>query len=958
MPRFFKKPSTLKILPFLFFLISFSSNAQQSKMDSLLATLPTEKDTTYILALQNIIPEFSNRDTQLYYAENSLEQSRKLDFLKGEAAALFRIGRLNKSKSNFTTAATIFTQLISIAKELQDTSLEFKTYIQMSETLLQSGKADESYLYLLEGIKVAEVSKKVAHQAEVFYKLGDFHRLQHNFQEAIDNFQKSLPLYEEAGMEGKYCWVRSCIAMTYKRFDSIEKKKEGIAIYEALLQDECGEIGSLWTRAKHYNNLGSAYVNIGDLKKGEEVLFKALAMKRQVNNKASLAYTLNEIATLYAEKGDFQNGLKYGEEAYSIIEPSNNIYLGYDVTRHLARAYYKTGNYKEGYEILQEFHELGDTILNKEKAAALVEMSSKYELEKKENDLVQKDLLLVQQENRFNRYLLTGLSILSVILILFLWARWRLQKQKIEAQKLQELDQLKTSFFTNITHEFRTPLTVILNSFPNDKNDRDEVVLNDREVNVIKRNAHRLNGLINQLLDLSKLEAGKMKLQVSQNDLSQYLKTLTQSFESLAAQKNIKLQFISMQSPFKAFFDVDKLEKTLINLLSNAIKFTEEGGEVDVLLFSKNRNAEIIVRDTGIGIAPDLLPKIFDRFLQADNSTTRNFEGSGIGLALVEQMVKVHQGTIKVESTLGEGTTFSIQLPVEKTAYNVNQIVKAEPISPKQDMVPLIIKDTPFENVSAATERKPLVLIIEDDPDLRYLIRNQLSPKYQILEAIDGEDGIKLALEKIPDLIISDVMMPNKSGYEVCKTIKIDERTNHIPLILLTAKATRDEKVEGLELGADDYLVKPFDKTELEVRINNLIVQRKKLQQRFSQEVVYKTKDSPIISREDAFIQKVLEIIEEKIALEGFGVEELAQAVHMSRSQLYRKLKALTNKTPNAFLREIRLSKAKALLQSDAGNVSEVAMMVGFSNANYFYKCFKEAYGITPGELLKSEMIK
>ena len=362
----FPKKSTS---PLLFFIIlSLSIQAQQNITDSLLTTLPLSKDVNYVLELQKIIPQFPQRDTQMKYWETVLELSIQLDYIKGKAQALYHIGKLHNRKNNYIKAASTFEQVIPIAQQLKDTSLEFNTYRRLSDALLYNGKADEAFQYLLSGLKIAEESQKIEHQADIFYQLGDFHRLQHNFQLAVDNFEKALPLYQQAGLQGDYCWVRSCVAMTYKRFDEIEKKRKGIAIYEELLNDECSEVGSLWTRAKHYNNLGSAYVDIGDLKKGEEILFKALAMKREVNNAVSLAYTLNEIATLYKNKGDYQNSLKYGKEAYELIVPEKEIYLGYDVTRHLSTAYYKTGNYKEGYEILQQFQTLSDTILKHRKS--------------------------------------------------------------------------------------------------------------------------------------------------------------------------------------------------------------------------------------------------------------------------------------------------------------------------------------------------------------------------------------------------------------------------------------------------------------------------------------------------------------------------------------------------------------------------------------------------------------
>ncbi len=959
MPPVFKEPKTILFL-FIFLISSciYSHARKTNNVDSLIQTLPSKEDTAYVNYLLEILPEFPHNEIKEKYAKKALGLSKQFKYPEGIAHGYYQVGESYRNVEQYEKSIPFFKEALSRAIDLGDKKLTLSIYKQQAFSLRHSGNTKEAFKNLMKGLELSDELGNQLLKSKILFQIGDFHRLQHNFEEAISYFKKVQDIYANEDVDGNNCRLLFYFSITYKHFDDVEKKKEGIKSLEELLSGDCGKNSSPFNKAITLNNLGSAYVDIGDLKKGETTLLKALTLKQEIkNNHISIAFTLNELASLYLAKEEYQKGLDHAQKAFDSIEPNTDFYLEHDIARNLAHLNYKAGNYKNGYDFLEKLQSIKDTILDNEKATALAEMASKYELGVKENDILQKDLQIAQQNSQFNRYLLIGLSILGFGILLFLWSRWAFHKQKLEAKKLHELDQLKSNFFTNITHEFRTPLTVILNSFSNKNKDGETITLSAKEANIIQRNTNRLQSLINQLLDLSKLEAGKMKMQVAENNLLSFLKTLTQSFDSLAAQKNIKLQFASRLSNFNAYFDADKMEKILSNLITNAIKFTPEGGEIIVLLSSKNNQAEIVVKDNGIGISPDALPQIFNRFHQVDNSETRDFEGSGIGLALVEQMVKVHQGDIQVESTPGKGSIFSVLIPSKKSAYKADQIIELPFVKIAEKKFPLLESSIANPKSESIDSNLPILLIAEDDPDLRYLLKKQLQNQYQIIEAANGKLGLEIAINQIPDLIISDVMMPEMSGYDLCKNLKEDIRTNHIPVILLTAKATQNEKIEGLELGADSYLIKPFDKKELEVRIHNLITQRKELQNRFAKNIIYKTKETPVRSREDIFIQSLLEVIEKEIANDKFGVEELAQSIHMSRSQLYRKLKALTNKTPNAFLREIRLEKSKKLLEQGVGNVSEIAIMVGFSNANYFYKCFKDAYGKTPGEVLNSESL-
>ena len=545
----------------------------------------------------------------------------------------------------------------------------------------------------------------------------------------------------------------------------------------------------------------------------------------------------------------------------------------------------------------------------------------------------------------------------------------------------------------------------------------------NRDMSMAERNAHRLLRLINQLLDLSKLEAGAMKLRASRMNIVPLVKGIANSFESSAGIRGVSLNVFVEQDDIEVYHDKDMVEKILSNLVSNAFKFTPEGGKVSVSIqrhaerseesravLSTSRDdersrsmsqaahdtlrlhpaettsgtalrvtregfVELSVADTGIGIPPDQLDRVFDRFYQVDASQTREHEGSGIGLALVKELVELHHGTVRVQSEVGRGTTFTVRLPLGRGHFKDEEITEAKEDQPTSESLRIPLERdeaiphmdqiaSSLGSLPASAEQMrqagaprnddlPIILIIEDNADVRAYIKDYLVPLYQATEARDGAEGIEKALEIIPDLIISDVMMPKKDGYKVCRTLKLDEKTSHIPIILLTAKAASENKIEGLEIGADDYLIKPFEPKELLARVKNLIDLRRKLRERFSISVPLKPGEIAVSSIDDVFLKKVAEVVERRMGDENFSVEELGQEVGMSRSQLHRKLTALTNQSPSDFIRYMRLHRAMALLQGNAGTVAEVAYTVGYGDPSHFSRRFHEVFGVPPGEVRK-----
>ncbi|MDX1641411.1 MAG: two-component regulator propeller domain-containing protein, partial [Balneolaceae bacterium] len=475
----------------------------------------------------------------------------------------------------------------------------------------------------------------------------------------------------------------------------------------------------------------------------------------------------------------------------------------------------------------------------------------------------------------------------------------QLEIEKVQTDTLRNLDQLKSHFFANISHEFRTPLTLIIGQIEN-LLESDVDVDKKKKLQSVNKNAERLLTLINQLLDLSKLEAGKMELQSEQLNIVSFLKNLLFSFESLAETKNIALNFSSPLATILVDFDADKMEKVFFNLFSNAFKFTEPGGRIDVALeILQKEFVEISIKDSGVGIPEDRLSHIFDRFYQADPSNTRKYEGTGIGLSLAHELIKLHNGKIDVNSKIGVGTEFIIQLPIEENQSTTqNKSIPREGKSVVQDTTP-----TSMPNFNTLlSEHDEIILIVEDNKGVRTFIREQFENDYKILEAANGVEGISMSQETIPDLIITDLMMPEMDGYHFSKTIRSDEKTSHIPIIMLTAKAGQDPKIEGLEIGIDAYLTKPFHVKELQTRVKTLIQQRKNLKEQFSNATYFKPSAVTKSSVDQNFLKNAIEIIETHLCDEDFRVEHFAESLNMSISQLNRKLNALIDQPAGTFI--------------------------------------------------------
>lgn len=523
--------------------------------------------------------------------------------------------------------------------------------------------------------------------------------------------------------------------------------------------------------------------------------------------------------------------------------------------------------------------------------------------------------------------------------------------EKVNREHDIKLNNEKLRFFTNISHELRTPLTLILGPAKQLMEDENATEYQKSRFNLIHQNGNRLLNLVNQVLDFRKAQAGELKLKVSKTDIVAYSRNIFDSFKELAYNKNIRLNFNTETEDITGWIDNDKYDKILYNLLSNALKFTDKFGNVDMFIRLKDGVDGLLVvevSDNGIGIPLKSQEKIFKRFYQVTNTKEHN-TGSGIGLSLVKSLVELHKGIISVQSTPGKGSIFRVEIPIDRSYYNDKEVFE---YVVKNDNLSASVPEKTIKKILQNTDLKQKILVVEDNTELRKYLVDYLSDYYKVYDAENGEEGLKLCRQIKPVLCVADVMMPVMNGLDFCKELKNDEFISHIPVILLTALFDNEDKVKGYGIGADGYIVKPFEPSLLKTVIENMIKSRLELKAKFSGEVESKIgllTHSPI---DEDFMAKVTGLINDNISELELSTEFLCDKLGVSSSKLYRKIKELTDLAPNEFIRTIRLKKAAQLLKTKKYNVSEVTDLVGFNDPLYFSRCFKKQFGFPPSKLI------
>ncbi len=958
----------------------------------------------------------------LEYFQKTLKVSEEIDDKKEVARSYERIGSIYFEHGNYTSALEYFQKSLKISEKTADRNGISGRYIDIGKIYRFQGDYTKALEYYQKSLKIREELGNKIGISECYNNIGIIYSIQGNYSKALEYYQKSLKIDEELGDKSGISACYNNIGIIYKNQGNYPKASE---YYQKSLKIG-EELGDKSGNSITYNNIGNIYKYQGDYDNALKYHQKSLKIQKELDDKSGISATYNNIGEIYSLHGDYpiaykyyQKSLKisikigdkysetysyfglgslyleqkrtkeaynYSKKAYTLAEEIGNAELIKKSSEILAKSSEALGRYKEAYKTYVVFKTMNDSLFNEENLKKItdLEYQYKYEKEKQAIELEQqkKDALNekeIEKQAAVRNWIIAAFF-LMMLLAFYIFRSYRiklksnliLRKQKDEIQdknkqlksladQLQQMDQVKSNFFANISHEFRTPLTLVISPLKKLLDDSKYPGLR-KTFNLMLRNAQRQLTLVDQLLDLSKIEIKKMKLQASLASLNKFTKVMISSFHSLAEEMSIRLIFIEEEKNIEIYFDQDKLHKIISNLVSNAFKFTPPKGTISVIIGKvetasrdNNRNyVKLIVQDNGIGIPEEYIEHIFDRFYQVDSSATRRFEGTGIGLALTKELVELHHGEIMVHSKTNKGTEFIVHLPLGKDHLTEDEIIDAT-VGVKQLIYDFDDSSQHFEDEDSLppeniSKNAPMILIVEDNQDMRNYIGESLYDGYNLIEAKDGEQGFDQAIKHIPDLIISDVMMPGMDGFELTKKLKEDISTSHIPIILLTAKAGDESKIIGLETGADAYVNKPFNTKELLVRAKNLIEQRQKLREKFKKNITIDPSEVTVTSVDEDFLRKAAGIVEKHMDNPEFSVEQFSIEMSMDRNNLFRKLKKIINQSSSQFIRTIRLKRAAQLLQQKTAPIGEIAYMVGFDKPSYFTECFKKQFGVTPSE--------
>ena len=948
-----------------------------------------ELEAYYNLGL--IYKNIGKFDLSMENCKRSIEICRIIGDSAGVAGSLNTIGTVNYYLGNYSEALNWYQKAFLIYEDLGLVTREATMINNIGLAYSALSNYDKALEYYFKSLKIQEANNNLNGAALTLGNIGIIYFNLGNVDKALDYYEKSLKIRLEQNDE---FGIALCYSNMGNVYESLGEPQKAMDYYFKALE--------IYEAKNDLNNatttifcVGYNYLNQSKYVKAIEYLNRSKDLSIEFGNKSALAFAQINIGEAYLELNKYDSSLinlKNGLKLFTEIDDKNNISYSYG---SLSKFYETIGNYKESLKYFKEYSNMRDSIYSEESSKKIAAAEVLYETEKKENSIKlltkEKELqnLQLDKQKSFRNFLI-ALSLLMLALAIIVYSRFivkrnanklleeknndlaakntQIEKQNIkietQSEELQELDEAKSRFFANISHEFRTPLMLIkgpLSDFINSKSAKPST----QELTNLKmslRNVDKLKNLIDQLLDLSKLESGKLSLQTVEIDLVSFIKRVIDSFAS--AGKKIKITFNADNKNIPLYLDIKKMEVILSNLLSNAYKFTPENEHITISI-NTEENAEslqgsfvtISIADTGPGISKESLPFIFDRFFQADDSSVRKYEGTGIGLAITKELVELHGGSISVESEIGVGTTFRVSLP-----KGSDHLLPTEIIENPEIIVPFASKETGEVLISPSVEtvaesketKKNRVLVVEDNLDMRNYIVGHLSKDYIIDEAINGSEGLKKVKENLPDLIISDLMMPGMDGVQFLKAIRSNNTSSDIPFILLTARAGEQDRIAGLKAKADDYLTKPFSPEELKTRINNILETRKNLQEKFSKKILSIDFDNPeLISADNEFLQKMRDTVIEDISDPSFSINNLIDKAFLSERQLRRKIKELTGLSPVEFIRQIRLLQAKELLHKHAFNsVAEISVAVGFNNPHYFSRLYKNMFGKSPGDMM------
>jgi len=883
----------------------------------------------------------SNYDSAITSYQKGLDLSKKNNYNRGTFNALSGLGKTFLEKGNFQKALEYRKLNFEMAEKLNDTLRIANSYLGIAAIHHEMEDYTKAMkYYTLASNRYQQIGNQLSFGIALTNISGVLIQIE-DYEKALDYCVKSDSIFNKLNYKPGKAHTLRLLASIYTKKEQLEhaidNQLKALSIYEQM-----GEVSQV---AEVQHDIGKLYDTQEKHEKALTYYIKSLNIQKRIGDSVRLALSYNSIGESYYKLKNNKKAKAYLLKALDIAKITDIDLVSMLAYKNLSSIYANEKNFSKAYKNRIQYAKLKDSLYNKEKRELALDIEAKYQNEQKakENALLatKNDLQRLQINKSKNER--NTIIIFTIILLVLAGLLFYLFRVKQKANKeLKELDRLKSNFFANISHEFRTPLTLIKGPIEQLEQNFDEK-LSMNTVKMIRRNTNRVLNLVNQLLDLSKIDEGSLQLKLTEGDVYKCLRAVTSSFNSLAAQHYIDYKVEIPPRILWASFDRDKLEKVVYNLLSNAFKFSDDGSMISYDVTYSGQALQVQVNDSGKGISNDKLPFIFDRFFQIDSSSTKEKEGSGIGLSLAKELVEFMDGTITVSSELNKGSFFTFQIPVQEIMTRQKLLedksqVKKDPQRPQS-----------FTFTSIDKRNVPSILLVEDNTDMRGFIKEQLIEFYKIDESINGKEGFNTAITNPPDLIITDLMMPKMDGITLCEKLKTNVNTSHIPIIMLTAKAGIDNKIEGLETGADEYLTKPFNIGELLVRIKNLIEQRQKLRELFTnKEIQMDPKKVTVTSIDQKFLEQVLALLEDQFSDPSFSVPQMQENLSMSKAQLHRKLKALTSEAPGKLLRNFRLKRAAQLISQKADTVTQIAYKVGFNDLSYFSKRFKELYGVTP----------
>ena len=924
----------------------------------------------------DIIEKNDLSDSALYYYNKAILLSHEIQDTDQETRANLSIASFYKSRNDMKNELRYLNSALLLAEETNNNKAIINIYYRIGDIFLSQKKNYDIALNYYQKVLDKCQTQNNWIEANILNEIGKLYIEKGNDSLAMTYILKSLKISRELQYRHQISESYKNLGIIYKNREEYERAINNFKTCYATGCDRCPQI----VFHSSLVNIADSYMELGDRKKAWEYYIKSLELAREFKGNAELALSDLKIGNYYRATNE-NSPERYYAEAVRYAKKSGNISLIKVIADTLSSFYTSKHDYRAANEYMSLSKTMNDSIYTIESQASMANWELKFEFERLQNENETRNALSLAEINRQKAYR-NSLLIIAILLIGFgtvVYINYRrkrkdnrllnIQKQQIEeknreihvrmkeittqkneieriSSELHDSDEMKLRFFSNISHEFRTPLTLILNPAQLLLETIGEDAEYRKQLEIICRNAQKLLDLTNQVMDLQKLDAGKLELKLEKADIVEYCLGLVSSFESLCPKKNNRIRFVANNRLAITEFDKDKIGKIMVNLLSNAFKFCYEDSVIEVRVEIFNHQFTLSVADCGIGIPEDLVDSVFKRYYQViSNNRT---DGTGIGLAYVKELVGYMKGDVTIETKEKKGTKISVSVPVSDMMVMARSLCILDLPKDELKMSPRVFDTSEFINQNL---NENSVLLVEDNDELRNFMTGLLKADFTIYTARDGEEGILAALRFIPNLIISDVMMPNTDGFTLCSTLKNDERTSHIPVILLTAKDGSQSSYEGYRTGADDYIIKPFDNDILKLKIRNIIATRESARKQFSPELFIQSSLAPYSDPDRNFLKRCIKIIEQNIDNPVFSVEQLATELAFSRSNLYRKIQSLTDFNPAELIRNIRMQYAEKLLKTKKMKVFEVANEVGYDNTIKFSQAFKKQYGVLPSEI-------